>query len=329
MEKGMRDKPDRRKGTVAFPELRAGNIGLVVATQIARYVKKGNELPGWNSPQQAWAHTQGQLAWYKAMEEEGELTMVKDTVTLYNHLKVWMGSEFSGRKPIGYILSLEGADSIVNMKYLEKSYAQGLRALGMAHYGPGTYAHGTGDYGNLGPKGIALLKEMEMLNIILDITHLSEESFWDAMKNFNGRVWASHCNTRALVDHHRQLSDDQIKALIERDAVIGLAFDAWMLKPGWISGKSSPKDMGVGLATVIDHLDHICQLTGNALNVGIGSDLDGAFGREQCPYDLNTIADLQKIPELLLSRGYSENDVENIMYKNFVRFLKETWGDVS
>src|ERR1700733_5612000 len=68
-EKGMSDKPDRGNGTVSFPELRKGNVGLVVATQIARYSAPGNHLPGWHSPEQAWAQTQGQLAWYKAMEQ--------------------------------------------------------------------------------------------------------------------------------------------------------------------------------------------------------------------------------------------------------------------
>jgi len=329
MEEGLNDKPDRGKGTVAFPELRTGNIGLVVATQIARYVKKNNDLPGWKSPEQAWAQTQAQLAWYKSMEEENELKQITDTSSLYNHLKLWIGSEDIEKKPIGYILSLEGADSIVNLGYLEKSYSMGLRALGPAHYGPGTYAQGTDATGGIGTKGRELLKEMEILNIILDATHLCEESFWEALDNFNGPVWASHCNARALVDHNRQLSDDQIKALIERDAVIGGALDAWMLKPGWIRGKSTPEKMSVNLDSVIDHLDHICQIAGNALHIGIGSDLDGAFGKEQCPHDLNTIADLQRIPDLLMIRGYSEGDIENIMYKNFIRFLKEAWGDVS
>ena len=72
---------------------------------------------------------------------------------------------------------------------------------------------------------------MENLNIILDTTHLCEESFWEALNHFKGPVWASHCNVRSLVDHNRQLSDDQIKALLERDAVIGVAMDAWMMKP--------------------------------------------------------------------------------------------------
>ncbi len=327
MEHGLNDKPDRGKGTVAFPEMREGNIGLVVATQIARYVKKGNDLPGWNSPEQAWAQTQAQLAWYKAMEEEGEMVQVVNLSSLYNQMKRWMGNDEPGKKPIGYILSLEGADSIINLNYLEKSYEQGLRALGPAHYGPGTYAQGTDASGGLGVKGIELLSEMENLNIILDTTHLCEESFWEALRNFKGSVWASHSNVRALVDHNRQLSDDQIKALLERGAVIGVAMDAWMMKPGWIRGKSIPEEMGVNLNILIDHLDHICQIAGNTFHVGIGSDLDGAFGKEQCPHDLDTISDLQKLPELLMARGYSEGDVENIMHKNFIRFLKEAWED--
>lgn len=329
MEKNMKDKPDRARGTVAFPELRSGNVGLVVATLIARYVKKENPLPGWNSQQQAWAQTQGQLAWYRAMEDEGELTQIKDLNTLYNHLRLWMGNETAVRRPIGYVLSLEGADSIINLKYLEKSYAQGLRALGPAHYGPGTYAQGTDASGGIGHKGKALLKEMESLNMILDVTHLCEESFWEALDNFRGPVWASHSNARALVDHNRQLSDTQIKALTARGGVIGGAFDAWMLKPGWIRGKSTPASVGVTLDNVVDHLDHICQIAGNTFHVGIGSDLDGAFGKEQCPSDLETIADIQKLPDLLKSRGYSEADLENIMHKNFIRFLKEAWGDQS
>jgi membrane dipeptidase len=145
------------------------------------------------------------------------------------------------------------------------------------------------------------------------------------LENFNGHVWASHNNVRALVPHNRQFSDEQIKVLIERGAVIGGAFDAWMLKPGWIRGKSKPKEEGVLLSTVVDHIDHVCQLAGNSLHSGLGTDLDGAFGTEQCPADLDTIADLQKIPEILSLRGYSEDDVENIMWKNWVSFLENAW----
>lgn len=325
-EKGMTDKPDRGKGVVNFEELRKGNIGLVVATQIARYVSKDNPLPGWKSPEQAWAQTQAQLAWYKAMEEDGELFQVTDLPSLDEHLVRWNSNGETENKSIGYILSLEGADSIVTLAHLERAYRYGLRAVGPAHYGPGRYAQGTDATGLMGTQGKALLKEMERLNIILDATHLCDDSFWEAIKNFNGHVWASHNNCRALVDHNRQFSDEQIKELISRGAVIGGVLDAWMMVPNWVRGKSTPQSANCNLEVLIDHLDHICQLAGNALHIGIGSDLDGAFGKEQSPADLETIADLQKIGPLLKKRGYSQQDIENVMHGNWLRFLRTAWG---
>jgi membrane dipeptidase len=167
---------------------------------------------------------------------------------------------------------------------------------------------------------------MERLKIILDVTHLCDDTFWQALDNFEGNIWASHNNVRALVPHNRQFNDEQIKALIERGAVIGGALDAWMIVPGWERGKSTPVSMDCNLERIIDHFDHICQLAGNALHIGIGTDLDGGFGREQCPYDLETIADLQKLPSLFYKGGYSKEDVENIMYGNWLRFLRKAWG---
>jgi len=210
--------------------------------------------------------------------------------------------------------------------HLERSYSQGLRALGPAHYGPGTYAQGTDATGGLGQRGRELLKEMERLGIILDVTHLCDESFWEALNHFNGRLWASHSNCRALVPHNRQFSDEQIKALIQRGAVIGGALDAWMMVPGWIRGKTTPQAVGLKLERLIDHVDHVCQLAGNARHCGIGSDLDGAFGREQTPADLETISDLSRLPAMFSARGYAEEDAQRIMHGNFIRFLKEAWS---
>jgi membrane dipeptidase len=326
-EFGLTDKPDRAKAAVSLLELRKGNIGLVVATQIARYVAPGNKLPGWHSPQQAWAQTQGQLAWYKAMEDAGEMVQVNNLATLDKHVKLWADSNDNTTKPIGYILSLEGADSLVTVGHLERAYKDGLRAVGPAHYGPGRYAQGTDATGFMGPKGHELLREMERLNIILDATHLCDDSFWEALDNFNGNVWASHNNCRALVNHNRQYSDEQIKALIDRGAVIGAALDAWMMVPNWVRGESTPEGMNCNLEVMIDHIDHICQLAGNALHVGMGTDLDGAFGREQCPYDLETIADLQKVTGLLAKRGYTDVDIENMMHGNWLRFLRKAWSE--
>ncbi|MBN8717810.1 MAG: membrane dipeptidase [Sediminibacterium magnilacihabitans] len=325
-EKGMTDKPDRAKATVSLPALREGNIGLVVATQIARYVTEDNPLPGWHSPEQAWAQTQGQLAWYKAMEDAGEMVMIKNKTALDEHVALWLNDAPNDHKPIGYILSLEGADSIVTPAYVERAYSMGLRAIGPAHYGPGRYANGTDATGKLSAAGKELLKEMDRLQMILDATHLCDDAFWDALSIYKGPVWASHNNCRALVNHNRQFSDEMIKALVERKAIIGAALDAWMMVPGWVRGQSTPEGMNCNMAKMIDHIDHICQIAGNTAHVAIGTDLDGAFGKEQCPYDLETIADLQKLPALLLQKGYNQTDIDNIMHNNWLQFLRNAWS---
>ena len=318
-EKNLIDKPDRGKATVSLQAMREGNIGFCVATQIARYVKSNNPLPGWNSPTQAWAQTQGQLAWYRAMEKAGEMIQIIDKKGLQNHLNLWSSSE--PNKPIGYLLNLEGADSIVTLDHLHRAYKQGLRAIGPAHYGPGTYAHGTNSEGGLGTKGKELLNEIEKLNMILDVTHLCDQSFWEAIDHYNGKMWASHSNCRSLVPNQRQFSNLQIKELIARKAIIGMAFDAWMMIPKWQKGISDPKKSGLVIETIIDHIDHICQLSGNSNHIALGTDLDGGFGKEQCPYDLETISDLQKMDALLKKRGYSENDIQKILNQNAINFL--------
>lgn len=321
-EKGMVDKPDRGNNTVSLDAMRKGNIGICVATQIAGIKNKINPH-GWSSMEQAWAQTQGQLNWYKEMEKNGEMYQIYDLNTLDNQLENWQKE--TKKKPIGYILSLEGADSIVNIDYLEKSYMLGLRAIGPAHYGPGVYAHGTDSNGSIGQKGKELVKKIEELNLILDVTHLSDTSFWETIEIYNGNLWASHNNCRKFVNHNRQFSDDQIKEIIRRDGVIGVPLDAWMMVPNWIRGKSTPETMGVTLNQMIENIDHICQLSGNSNHVGIGTDLDGAFGIEQTPTDIDTIADLQKVPLMLKKIGFSESDVEKVMNKNFINFLKRVW----
>lgn len=323
----MRDKIDRGRGVCTFPEMRRGEIGLCIATQIARYVAPDNALPGWHSPEIAWSITQAQWAWYRAMEEAGEMIQITDRASLNRVVELWKTPTASpDRRPIGYILSLEGADSLVTLAHLERAYAYGLRAIGPAHYGPGRYSPGTGAEGPFTAQGRELLKEMRRLGMVLDATHLTDEAFWEALKLFDGPVWASHNNCRALVPHQRQFSDEQIKALVERQAVIGMAFDAWMMVPGWVRGRTMPAEAGVKIATIVEHIDHICQLAGSARHVGIGSDLDGGYGTEQTPADMDSIADLQRIATLLQDRGYPAADIEAIMHGNWIRRLNEIWS---
>ncbi len=331
-ERGQSDRPDRGQGVVTFDEMRRGQIGLCVATLIGRYVPAGREMPGWHSPEIAWAMTQGQLAWYRAMEEQGQMSPIRNRLDLDAAVEDWQSAD-DGKiagvtdRPIGYLLSLEGADSILTPGHLAAAYDAGLRALGPAHYGPGRYAPGTGAEGPLEPAGRQLLAEMDRLGMILDVTHLTDQAFWESLDLFSGPVWASHNNCRSLVPHQRQLDDRMLRALIARDAVVGTVFDAWMLSPGWIRGTTTPMQSGLKMEAAVEHVDHICQLAGNARHCGIGSDLDGGYGREQCPLDLESIADLQRLTGMLTDRGYSIEDVACIMHGNWIRVLRQLWSE--
>ena len=323
----MKDRPDRGKGTVCLPELRKGRVGLVVATQLSRVTPYGGSLPGWNSPQQAWAMTQAQLAWYREMEAMGEMVQITGLPELEAHLSLWDDTEIPDEnKPVGYILSLEGADSLVNISYLHRAYAYGLRAVGLSHFGPGRYAPGTKMEGPLTPLGLELLKEMSTLWLILDVTHLTDEGFNQVMDIYQGPVWASHHNVRKIAPTQRQLSDEQIKLLIQREAVIGGMLDCWAMDIRFIDTISDPWQLNIKLENLVDHWDHICQLAGNSRHVAIGSDLDGIFGTEQSPWDLNAVSDLQKYQTILSNRGYTQEDIDNIFHKNWLRFLRKAWS---
>lgn len=328
----LNDRPDRGKGTVTLPELRRGSIGLVIATIISRVSVKGKpvnsiSLTGWNSPAQAYAFGQSQLAWYRVMEDLGEMVQINDRQDLEDHLKLWSDDSIpNDQKPVGYLLSLEGADSIINVDYLHQYYQEGLRAIGPAHFGPGRYAAGThSDQSGLTAAGKDLLREMEALNMILDLTHLTDKGFFEAIELFHGTVIASHQNCRAVVPGERQFSNTQIKEIIQRDGVLGGALDIWMMHPDFQKGQD-PYTLGTNLEKLIPHFDHICQLSGNSHHIAFGTDLDGLFGREQSPYDLDTIADIQKFQELLSTRGYSESDLENVFYKNWLRIFRRALG---
>jgi membrane dipeptidase len=273
----------------------------------------------------AYAAVHGQMAYYRQLEQQGVLRWIADAPALEAHVRAWQTD--SEREPLGFILSMEGADPVLSPEQVEEWWQAGLRIIGPAHYGVSPYAHGTGTEGGLFPQGPALLKEMQRVGMILDVTHLSDQCFDEALDIYGGPVLASHHNCRALVPDQRQLTDEQIKRLIERGAVIGTALDAWMMVPGWVRGQTRPEEAGVKLETMVDHLDRVCQLAGNARHAAIGTDLDGGFGREQSPYDLDTIADLQRLPDLLRRRGYDTEAIAGILHGNWVRFFTQAWRE--
>jgi membrane dipeptidase len=323
---GMKDK-GRGCNTVSFPELRRGKVAIFIATLLARLLRP-NLVPAiqrYNSMDSAYAAAYGQMAYYVALQQRGVLRWIKDKATLEEHVRAWIAAE-DGQEPLGCILSMEGADPVLSPEQIPEWWEAGLRIIGPAHYGVSPYAHGTGTEGGLFPAGRLLLQEMERVGMILDVTHLSDQSFDEALDFYGGPVLASHHNCRALVPNQRQLTDAQIRRLLARGAVIGAALDTWMLYPNWIRGTTTIEEAGVKLDAMVDHIDHVCQLAGNARHAAIGTDLDGGFGREQSPLDLNTIADLQCVPELLRQRGYDADAIEGIMYANWVGFFKEAWS---
>jgi membrane dipeptidase len=320
---GMTDK-GRCCNTVSLRDLRRGKVIIVIATLLPRILRIGAmpAIQRFAHMEAAFGHAYGQMGYYHGMCQSGHMRWIKNWPQLDEHIKQWKAEEESKTLPIGFILSMEGADSILRPDQVEEWFNLGLRIVGPTHYGVSPYGHGTATEGGFFEQGPALLREMERVGMILDVTHLSDQCFDEAMDLYHGPMLASHHNNRTLVPNQRQLTDDQTKRLIERGAVIGHALDTWMMIPNWVRGETKTF---VPLEKICDHIDRVCQIAGNAKHAAIGTDLDGGYGREQSPGDLDTIADLQRIPDYLKKRGYSNADVEGIMHGNWLRFFKDAW----
>ncbi len=315
--------PGRGRNTVALPELREGGVRLCFATVLARSSGTVRAHVDFASAEQAHAVALGQLAYYRALERGGYVRVLTDRAGLDTHAVAADGGGVG--LPLGVVVAMEGADPILDPDDIGTWAAAGLRTLGLAHYGPGRYAGGTGTSLGLTDLGRSLLAQLSAAGVALDLTHLSDAAFWQALEAYDGPVHVSHGNCRALVPHQRQLSDDQIRAVIERGGVIGVALDAWMLEPGWVKGRS--QRAGVGLERVLDHVEHVCEIVGSTAHVGIGTDLDGGFGTEQSPDGLETVADVARLPRLLGARGYDEADVAAFARGNWLRWLRGALPD--
>ncbi len=324
-ESALDDHPARRGGTVTLPELRRAGVAVCVATLLARAgsapanpSRRGLRTDlDYASSSIAHAVAQGQLSYYRLLESQGLVSVIQDRSGLQEHWDRWRSKPDS--TPTGILVGMEGTDPIVAPDQVEQWWRSGLRVAGLVHYGHGRYACGTGADGPLTVAGRELLVHFKRLGIALDATHLCDRSLDEALDLFDGSIFASHHNCRALVPGERQLADRHILELICRGGVIGTALDAWMLYPGWVRGVTDRQV--VGLAAVADHIDHVCQLAGDASHAAIGSDLDGGFGIEQCPRELDTIADLGKIAGILAARGYSDSNLDSVFHGNWLRFF--------
>jgi len=218
-------------------------------------------------------------------------------------------------KKIGFLTLMEGADPIEDINDLKFYFDKGLRILGPAWNNKNKYASGPETDSALSDEGKKLIQEMNNLGITLDLSHLNEKCFWDAIKITNLIPIATHSNARTLTNHPRNLYDDQLLAISERGGVTGIVFYNTFLK----TGKNTPT-----LEDIFKHTDYIINLCGED-HVGIGTDLDG--GKiEEFPQEIRQISSLPVVAQYFLEKGYTEERVKKIMGNNFLRVLKSNLG---
>jgi membrane dipeptidase len=322
--------------TITFAEMKQCGIPLCLTTVLARakpWIKPGRKNQcadsDWPTQDMAYAFAMGQLAYYRELERRGDVTIITDRSSLDAHWERWETNDPDA--PVGLILTMEGADPITDPDRVQHWHDLGLRSIFLAHYGHSHYAAGTPAIdrpqsheqdGPVTAKGFDLLKEMSKLDMPLDMTHLSDTSFWNAAKVYDGPVYSSHTNCRVLADDPRQFTDKQIKFITDRHGVLGLSMHFAMIKGGFTGDACRVDPMTVTMDHLVDHIDHICQLAGNAKHICIGSDLDGGFGSERCPVGLDSCDDMHKFGPIMASRGYSDTDIAGFYHGNWLRFLR-------
>lgn len=322
------------EGTMAtLPEMRKARITVALVKVVACVKKPGHPHGEYRSKETAHGAAMGQLAYYKLLETQHEASSLDTKEKFNKHITAWEAADEYDDLPVGFVLGMEGADAITWPDQVHQWYAEGLRVISLSHYGVSYYSHGTGTGtdGGLTPDGKPLLAEMHKLGMILDVTHTSDQSVREEFELFDGPVLASHQNCRALVPGERQQPDDILLEVIRRGGVIGSSMDTWMLNKYYaIDWKAIglkrrdvfPSDL-ITLENLVDHMDYVCQLAGSSNHAAIGGDTDGQGGADGAPHDVDTVADYQRIRDILERRGYSSKDVENVMYKNWQRFFEK------
>lgn len=313
----------RCTNTLSLPELKHSELAICLATLLARMEQPINHTFGWTSPHTCYAMAQAHLAYYRALEQDGFVKILRNKSGLTTHFDAYRRNP--EQSALGIILTMEGADPLLQPDTILEFHAAGLRALGLTHYGCNRYGGGTRSEVGLSLDAEPLLKNCEQLGITIDMTHLSDVAFWQVAKRFQGRVHASHQNARAICNWQRQFSDEQIRFVIERDGVLGVSMDVIMLQEGYVRGITSPEET---LQRAVDQIEHVIQLAkGSVDNIALGTDLDGGYGCEQTPVDLNRYRDLQKLVQIMKNRGFPEQDIEAIFHGNWLRFFTEVLPD--
>jgi len=318
-----------------IPEMRKAEIAAAVVKVLGCIKRDGHEHGTARTDELSYAEAQGQLSYYRILETRGYAKMLRTKSEFNEHMQMWSTTHKRENLPIGFVLGMEGADPIVWPQQVYEWYENGLRVVSLSHYGVSRYSHGTGTgtEGGLQGDAVGLLKEMDSLGMILDVSHTSDESIRQELDNFSGPVLSTHQNCRAITPGERQIPDELLRRIIDRGAVIGHSMDTWMLYREGVDWKDIPprRDVfpmsAVTLKDYCDHIDHVSQMAGNTLHSAIGGDTDGQGGSDGAPFEIDTVHDYQKVADILDQRGYTQEDIENVMYRNWQRFFTEWLPD--
>ncbi len=316
---------------LGWPEYQQGRVALVFGTLFAppraRYNGTKKEY-AYASAEEAHQLYWRQLEIYHQLTEThpDKFRLVTSPSHLQAVLDAW--TQTTGPAPVGIVPLMEGADGIRTPDEVQRWWEGGVRIIGLAWAGT-RYSGGTRAPGPLTSDGRELLKQMAAFPFILDLSHMDPLAARQALDSYEGPIIASHANPAAMlpgVDNNRHLPDDVIRQLAARGGVIGVVAFNLFLQAGWQRGDARD---GVTLETLADHIDYICQLTGSARHVGLGSDFDGGFGLQAAPAEIHSVADLQKLAEVLARRGYREEDIAAILGQNWIRFLQQALPEVA
>jgi membrane dipeptidase len=314
---------------LGYEDWKAANVGFVFSTIFVMHKKYQSgdwEKVGYKNLEEARKLTQKQIDFYHKLEDQhpDKFRIIKNQ-SQYMHQWEKLNDPSSSSNPIGLVLLLEGAEGLKHPKEIEEWYQWGVRMVGPAWAG-GRYCGGMYEPGRLSNDGRLLLETMLDLNMGLDLAHMSEQSAFQSLDIYDGALFCSHANVKTLLKgfgEDRHLSDQLIRRIAERNGVMGLMPYNNFLSTDWTN--TQPRDK-VTLDHFVNHIDHICQLTGSVNHVAIGTDFDGGLGYPDVPLELNTIADLPKLSENLASRGYNKDDIESIFSLNWKRILDRIYS---
>jgi membrane dipeptidase len=316
---------------LGWPDFQAGQVALIFGTLFIsprRFQGGAWEKQAYQTTQEAAVLYRGQIDFYHRLcdDHPDQFGLVKTRQDLAEILAPWETSPAelpSKTHKVGIMISMEGAEGIRHPDEMAEFWDLGVRATGPVWAGT-RFCGGTHEPGGFTREGFELLNIMAGLGFILDLAHMNEQSALQALDAYTGTVIASHANARALLKDfpgERHLSDTTIRRLAERGGVIGVLPFNKFLRPGW--SETDDRSL-VTLETLAAHIDHICQLTGCAQHVAVGTDFDGGFGWPSVPQEIDTIADLPKLEAVLLQRGYSEEDISSIFHGNWQSILERS-----